>query len=109
MSWYSNALRYSYNRRETEESLANDLDVRLVPTLIEKIVLPKLSEIIENCWDPLSTTQTLKLVQLISRLGREYPSLRTTSKSLRTLFTVILDKMKLTLDNDVFIPIMQKQ
>jgi GC-rich sequence DNA-binding factor len=109
MQWYSDTLGFSYNKRETEKSLANDLDVRLVPALVEKILLPKLTEIIENCWDPLSTTQTLKLVQLISRLGRDYPSLRVTSKSLRTLFTLILGKMKLALDNDVFIPIMQKQ
>jgi GC-rich sequence DNA-binding factor len=109
MQWYSDTMRFGYNRRETEKSLTNDLDVRLVPVLVEKILLPKLTEIIETCWDPLSTTQTLKLVQLISRLGREYPSLRVTSKSLRTLFTLILDKMKVALDNDVFIPIMQKQ
>lgn len=46
---------------------------------------------------------------LIGRLGREYPSLKPASKYLRTLFVTILDKMKLSLDNDVFIPIFPKQ
>lgn len=66
-------------------------------------------ELIETCWDPLSTSQTLKLVGLIRRLGCDYPSLKPTSKYMRTLFLTILDKMKLSLDNDVFIPIFPKQ
>lgn len=66
-------------------------------------------EIIETCWDPLSSTQTLKLVVAMGRLGREYPSLKTTSKYLRTLFATVLDKIKAALDNDVFIPIFPKQ
>lgn len=60
-------------------------------------------------WDPLSTTQTLKLVGLVNRLSAEFPSLRITSKSLHVLFSAMLDKMKMALDNDVFIPIFQKQ
>lgn len=45
----------------------------------------------------------------MGRLGREYPSLKTTSKYLRTLFATVLDKMKAALDHDVFIPIFPKQ
>lgn len=109
MEWYSICMRYGWKQEETEESLGRDPDVRFVPTLIEKIVLPKLTEIIENCWDPLSTTQTLRLIGLIGRLGREYPSMRASSKCLQTLFNSILDKMKSSLENDVFIPIFPKQ
>lgn len=73
------------------------------------IFLLSTAEQVETCWDPLSTTQTLKLVGLIARLGREYPSLRMSSKTTQTLFTAILDKMQAALDNDVFIPIFAKQ
>lgn len=65
--------------------------------------------IIEGCYDPLSNTQTLKLVKLLNQLSHEYPSLRITSKNLQTLFMTITEKMKLALDNDVFIPIFTKQ
>lgn len=66
-------------------------------------------EIIEGCFDPLSTTQTLRLVKLLNQLSNDYPSLRITSKNLQAMFTIITDKMKMALDNDVFIPIFQKQ
>ncbi|XP_053692746.1 PAX3- and PAX7-binding protein 1 [Sabethes cyaneus] len=107
--WYRSCALYGRRPDETEISLAEDPDVRLIPTLIEKIVLPKLTALIEQVWDPLSTTQTLKLVRLINRLSRDYPSLRRTCKQLRTLFQAILDKLKLAVDNDVFIPVFPKQ
>lgn len=66
-------------------------------------------EIIEKMWDPISSSQTLRLVTLIKRLIERYPSLRPSSKYMRNLFTTILDKMRLSLDNDVFIPIFPKQ
>lgn len=109
MHWFSTIMKYGYVSGETEESLLNDPDVKFVPSVVEKIILPKIMEHIENCWDPLSTTQTFKLVGLIGRFVRDYPSLRPTSKSLKQLFTAILDKMKLSLENDVFIPIFPKQ
>ncbi|XP_058449593.1 PAX3- and PAX7-binding protein 1 isoform X2 [Malaya genurostris] len=107
--WYRSCALYGRSPDETETSLAEDPDVRLIPTLVEKIVLPKLTALIEQVWDPLSTTQTLKLVRLINRLSRDYPSLRRTCKQLRTLFQAILDKLKLAVDNDVFIPVFPKQ
>ncbi|XP_055608528.1 PAX3- and PAX7-binding protein 1-like [Uranotaenia lowii] len=107
--WYRSCILYGRSFEETESSLAEDPDVRLVPTLIEKIVLPKLTVLIQLVWDPLSTTQTLKLVRLINRLSREYPSLRRTCKQLRNLFQAILDKLKVAIDNDVFIPVFPKQ
>lgn len=45
----------------------------------------------------------------MNEMANDYPSLRLTSKNLQGMFTIITDKMKLALDNDVFIPIFQKQ
>ncbi|XP_061398036.1 PAX3- and PAX7-binding protein 1 [Musca vetustissima] len=108
LSWYPACILYAWHENETEESLRQDPDVNLVPTLIEKIILPKITDIVTHCWDPLSTTQTLRLIGFINRLGRDYP-LKETSKSLQQLFKAILDKMKNALENDVFIPIFPKQ
>jgi GC-rich sequence DNA-binding factor len=109
MEWFHPLAMYSKAENETEESLRNDPDVFLIPTIIEKAILMKLNKIIEGCFDPLSRTQTLRLVQLLNQLSKDYPSLRITSKNLQNLFTTITEKMKLALDNDVFIPIFQKQ
>lgn len=67
------------------------------------------AEFIEKAWDPLSSTQTLNLVTLIRRMIEFYPSLRPTSKYMKHLFSSILDRMRLSLENDVFIPIFPKQ
>jgi GC-rich sequence DNA-binding factor len=45
----------------------------------------------------------------MNQISNDYPSLRVTSKNLQTMFTIITDKMKLALDNDVFIPIFQSR
>lgn len=100
---------YSWSSNETEKSLSNDPDLNLLPVIIEKIILPKLTEIIETCWDPLSTSQVLRLVGLISRFGRDYPTIKPTSKYLQMLFDTIVKRIKLSLENDVFIPIFSKQ
>ncbi|KAG7187898.1 hypothetical protein KM043_013866 [Ampulex compressa] len=107
--WYNTLLLYALERNETEESLKQDPDVRLVPSTIEKIVLPRLTAIVEKIWDPMSTSQTLRLVGTLNRLIREYPNLNDASKPLETLFSVILDKIKVAVENDVFIPIFPKQ
>ncbi|CAL1673138.1 unnamed protein product [Lasius platythorax] len=107
--WYNTLLLYALDTKETEESLKRDPDVRLIPSAIEKIVIPKLTSIIEKIWDPMSTSQTLRLVGAINRQVKEYPNLNDTSKQLEILFNAILDKIKAAVENDVFIPIFPKQ
>ncbi|KAH8359818.1 hypothetical protein KR093_009032 [Drosophila rubida] len=108
MQWYQACMLYAFESQETIEHLKQDPDVNLVPSLIEKIVLPKVNSLVTECWDPLSTTQTLRLIGFINRLGREFPLL-SSNKQLRKLFESILDQMRLALENDVFIPIFPKQ
>ncbi|ALC46916.1 CG1965 [Drosophila busckii] len=106
--WYQACMLYASEANETVETLKQDPDLNLVPLLIEKIVLPKVNSLVTECWDPLSTTQTLRLVGFINRLSRELP-LNGSNKQLRKLFESILDRMRLALENDVFIPIFPKQ
>ncbi|XP_015117420.1 PAX3- and PAX7-binding protein 1 isoform X3 [Diachasma alloeum] len=107
--WYNSLLLYALDRGENEETLRCDPDVRLIPLTMEKIVLPKLTSIVEKMWDPMSTSQTLRLVGTVSRLIRDYPNLNDTCKNLEILFNGILDKIKSAVENDVFIPIFPKQ
>lgn len=99
---------YSYKENETVEDLVLDPDLKLVPTIVEKIHILKISEFVENIWDPMSTTETLRLIGQIKRIGSDYP-IHPASKNIQTLFASILDKMKSSVDNDVFIPIFPKQ
>lgn len=109
MDWYETVMCYAYATDETEQSLQNDPDVRLMPSIIEKIILPKITELIETSWDPLSTTKTVALVRIIRRFEQDYPTLHPGSRYTRACFTAVLDKMKNAMDNDVFIPIFPKQ
>lgn len=43
MKWFHPSAIYGRSEKETEESLKNDPDVFLIPTVIEKTILPKLS------------------------------------------------------------------
>ncbi|XP_030376119.1 PAX3- and PAX7-binding protein 1 isoform X2 [Scaptodrosophila lebanonensis] len=108
MHWYTSCMLYAYTADESVDRLKEDPDVNLVPALIEKIVLPKLTSLVTECWDPLSTTQTLRLVGFINRLAREFP-LNVTNKQLKKLFEAIIECMRSALENDVFIPIFPKQ
>ncbi|CAG9768997.1 unnamed protein product [Ceutorhynchus assimilis] len=108
MDWYRTLALYGLHDDETENSLAKDPDITLLPTVVEKVLVPKLTKLVDNCWDPLSSSQTLRLIGCVGRFIRKYPSLGPESKSLNNLFNSILYKMKLALDNDVFIPVTPK-
>ncbi|KAF7992159.1 hypothetical protein HCN44_001484 [Aphidius gifuensis] len=108
-NWYNSLLLYALDRKETEDTLKQDPDVRLIPLTIEKILIPKLTLIVEKIWDPMSTSQTLRLGGTIRRLIRDYPNLNDMSKQLQLLFNAILDKIKSAVENDVFIPLLTKQ
>lgn len=107
--WYETIMRYGMHTTESEQMLADDPDIRLLPVLVEKVILPKLTEFVQKVWDPVSSKQTLSLVTLMRRLIRDYPSMKPKSKFMRTLFLAVVDKMKDAVDNDVFIPIFPKQ
>jgi GC-rich sequence DNA-binding factor len=49
MSWYHSLAMYGRVENETEDDLRNDLDVFLLATVIEKIILPKLNSEFAIC------------------------------------------------------------
>ncbi|KAF7278966.1 PAX3- and PAX7-binding protein 1 [Rhynchophorus ferrugineus] len=106
--WYRTLALYGLHDNESEHSLSKDPDINLLPTVIEKVLVPKLSQLIDRCWDPVSSSQTLRLVGTVGRFIRKYPTLGPSSKSLVNLFNGILHKMQVALENDVFIPITPK-
>ncbi|XP_026485030.2 PAX3- and PAX7-binding protein 1 [Vanessa tameamea] len=51
----------------TEDSVREDPDLMLVPTIIDKVVLPKVTELVEQAWDPLSVRACVRLRRLLLR------------------------------------------
>jgi hypothetical protein len=68
-------------------------------------VFPHSTAIVSQVWDPLSATQTLRLVRLVKRLTDDYPTVSGQSKHFQTLLKAVVERMKWTLENDVYVPI----
>ena len=62
--WYSSLSTFGYLSPESEDSLASDPDRRLMSLIVEKVVLPKITAVVNCSYDPMSTTQTLRNVWL---------------------------------------------
>lgn len=108
--WYNSLATYALDSKQTDDSSKpREPDVRLIPSVIEKVVIPKLTTIIENIWDPLSTSQTLRLVGIVNKFIRDYPNLNESSSQVLTLFMAILTKIQGSIENDVYIPMYDKQ
>jgi GC-rich sequence DNA-binding factor len=99
MGWYANVALYSHNQYE------NDRDEKLLSLVMEKVVLVKINGIVRAAYDPMSTSQTLKLTQLLGRLKGTYPTLTGASKQVRELLKAVMDKLKACVDHDVYIPL----
>lgn len=108
LSWYRTLALYGLHDDETEASLSKDPDINVLPILIEKLIVPKLVQLVDRCWDPLSSSQTLRLLSVVSRYIRKFPTLGPACKPLNNLFQAILHKMKTSLEHDVFIPMSPK-
>lgn len=107
MLWFESLLFYGFEEHSTVQR--GDGDISLLPAIVEKVILSKLTVVAEQVWDPLSSSQTAKLVGFIHRLIKGYPTVlhgdnRYTQEFLKT---VVL-RARRTLDEDVFLPLYPK-
>ncbi|XP_068545262.1 PAX3- and PAX7-binding protein 1 isoform X2 [Anas acuta] len=106
MLWFESLLFYGCEEQEQEK---DDADISLLPTIVERVVLPKLTVISENIWDPFSTTQTSRMVAIVQKLVDGYPSVvNAENKNTQMLLKALLLRMRRTLDDDVFMPLYPK-
>ncbi|XP_065532896.1 PAX3- and PAX7-binding protein 1 isoform X3 [Lathamus discolor] len=106
MLWFESLLFYGC---EEQEQVKDDADISLLPTIVERVVLPKLTVISENIWDPFSTTQTSRMVAIVQKLVDGYPSVvNAENKNTQMLLKALLLRMRRTLDDDVFMPLYPK-
>ncbi|NXJ61964.1 PAXB1 protein, partial [Rostratula benghalensis] len=106
MLWFESLLFYGC---EEQEQVKDDADISLLPTIVERVVIPKLTVISENIWDPFSTTQTSRMVAIVQKLVDGYPSVvNAENKNTQMLLKALLLRMRRTLDDDVFMPLYPK-
>ncbi|XP_026726634.1 PAX3- and PAX7-binding protein 1-like [Trichoplusia ni] len=89
----------------TEDSVRADPDLMLVPTLVSRVVLPKLTELVEQAWDPLCVRACVRLRQLLLRAA----ALPAARAALRRLAAALRARLAATLAADVFLPALTPQ
>ncbi|XP_050428525.1 PAX3- and PAX7-binding protein 1 isoform X2 [Adelges cooleyi] len=109
MLWFKSMQKYTVNGMSNIEQLSKNVDLELIPKIIEKVVLTKLDQIVLTQWDPLSSKQTKGITCVIKNILDNYPTIDPDSKLLMALLTNIVDRLRDAVDNDVFIPIYPKQ
>ncbi|XP_069744876.1 PAX3- and PAX7-binding protein 1 isoform X1 [Narcine bancroftii] len=107
MLWFESLLFYGCE--EGQNPQMNDVDTYLLPAIVEKVVLPKLTGLAEKVWDPLSTSQTSHLVKLLLKLVEGYPSVvNGENKYTQNLLKTIILRVRKSVDEDVFVPLYPK-
>lgn len=106
--WFQQIICYGYNNLKAME-ISKDPDVNIVPGIIERIVLPKITGFIQNVWDPLSFKETSKVINLIKTLHEIYPTVNCKSKQLQTCLKAVTTRISKSLDDDIFIPLYPKE
>ena len=110
--WFKTLLTYnqeemikSLNKKESEVSFD---DFLIIPHIVEKTVLVRLIDIAENFYDPLSTSQTAKFTQIVSKLIYDYSTVNHKSSNTKQLIEAIVSRFKKCFDQDVYIPLYPK-
>ncbi|KAF7653297.1 hypothetical protein LDENG_00085100 [Lucifuga dentata] len=107
MLWFESLLFYGFEEHDTLKK--GDVDISLLPAIVERVILSKLTVLAEQVWDPLSSSQTARFVGFIHRLMKGYPTvLHGDNSYTQELLKAIVLRTRRTLDEDVFLPLYPK-
>lgn len=95
------------NSELTEEAVAADPDLMLLPNIMLKVVLPKIVELIDGTWDPLSVRATVRARRLTARAAA-LPGARPDAGAAPRLATALADRLAAALAHDVFVPLLAR-
>ncbi|XP_009989917.1 PREDICTED: GC-rich sequence DNA-binding factor 2 [Tauraco erythrolophus] len=105
MPWFRAIEEFS-DAKNVSEPKDDDPDQEVLPRVIEKTILPKITAFVKNVWDPLSTSQTKNLVQLCNNIfEKQVLSKNECSRAKEDLINVVVLRMKKSVEEDVFIPL----
>ncbi|KAI4896143.1 hypothetical protein NFI96_020014 [Prochilodus magdalenae] len=107
MLWFETLLFYGCE--EQTDTPHEDIDTGLLPAIVERVVLPKLAVLADQVWDPLSRSETCRLVAFMRRLIKGYPTvLHGENRNTQELLRTIVMRIRRSLDEDVFMPLFPK-
>ncbi|KAM6273043.1 intron Large complex component GCFC2 isoform 2-T2 [Spheniscus humboldti] len=109
MPWFRAIQEFSDAKNVSESKRDDDPDQEVLPRVIEKTILPKITAFVKSVWDPLSTSQTKNLVQLCSNIfEKQVLSKNECSRAKEDLMNMAVLRMKKSVEEDVFIPLYPK-
>uniref|UniRef100_U3JG00 GC-rich sequence DNA-binding factor 2 n=1 Tax=Ficedula albicollis TaxID=59894 RepID=U3JG00_FICAL len=109
MPWFRAIEEFSDAENVSESKRDDDHDKEVLPRVIEKTILPKITAFVKSVWDPLSTSQTKNLVQLCNNIfGKQILSKNESSRAREDLMNTLVLRMKKSVEEDVFIPLYPK-
>ncbi|XP_027545876.1 GC-rich sequence DNA-binding factor 2 isoform X2 [Neopelma chrysocephalum] len=109
MPWFRAIEEFSDAENVSESKRDDDHDQEVLPKVIEKTILPKITAFVKSVWDPLSTSQTKNLVQLCNNIfGKKVLSKNESSQAREDLMNAVVLRMKKSVEEDVFIPLYPK-
>ncbi|XP_016381482.1 PAX3- and PAX7-binding protein 1-like [Sinocyclocheilus rhinocerous] len=108
MLWFESLLFYGCGEQSALKK-EEDTDNSLLPAIVERVLLPKLAVLTDQVWDPLSSSQTSRLVTFMQRLIKDYPTvLHGDNRNTQELLRTIVMRIRRTLDDDIFLPLFPK-
>ncbi|XP_059401566.1 PAX3- and PAX7-binding protein 1-like [Carassius carassius] len=108
MLWFESLLFYGCGDQRGLKK-EEDIDNSLLPAIVERVLLPKLAVLMDQVWDPLSRSQTSRLVTFMQRLIKGYPTvLHGDNRNTQELLRTIVMRIRRTLDDDIFLPLFPK-
>ncbi|XP_074662540.1 PAX3- and PAX7-binding protein 1-like [Tubulanus polymorphus] len=107
LPWFQSLIFYGFRENENTDMTEDDDDLKLLPNILDKVLLPRLILYVEGVWDPVSASQTAQLSNLVRKLIADFP-ISMESKNLQALVKAVVERMKKTLNDDVFMPLYPK-
>ncbi|KAM5227562.1 intron Large complex component GCFC2 [Ctenodactylus gundi] len=106
MPWFTSIEEFMDNGVEDKKD--NSSDEKILSTVINKTIVPLLTDFIEFIWDPLSTSQTASLITHCRVILEEDTISKNEVSKKQDLLKAILSRMKKAVEDDVFIPLYPK-
>ncbi|XP_028618216.1 GC-rich sequence DNA-binding factor 2 [Grammomys surdaster] len=107
MPWFTAITEFIESSME-DTGKEDGSDKNILSAVINKTVVPCLTDFVEIIWDPLSTSQTRSLTMHCRVAFEQFASENEVSKNKQELLKSVVARMKKSVEDDVFIPLYPK-
>ncbi|XP_078503824.1 intron Large complex component GCFC2 [Lissotriton helveticus] len=107
MLWHQGIKQFHNSKKEAEpnkDAVADHSDDDILPKIIKKTIIPKVSDFVEHVWDPLSSSQTDSLVKHCKSILVDTEP----HKAKLGLLTLVVKRINRAINDDVYIPLYSK-